>query len=131
MPEIVTRLAYLSVNILGQTPATQPGQQPPAPNPLSSFLMLLVPMGLVWYFLILRPQSAQKRERQNMMSSIKKNDRVCTIGGIIGTVTNVKDDEITLKVDESNNTKITFQRSAIARVIHSDGAPADTPPAKK
>lgn len=129
MPEIVTQLANFSFDILGQT--TQPGQGPPPPNPFSSFLMLLVPMGLVWYFLILRPQSAQKRERQNMMASIKKNDRVCTIGGIIGTVTNVKDDEITLKVDESNNTKITFQRSAIARIVHADAAPADAPPAKK
>ena len=129
MPEIVTRLASMSFNILGQVTQPAPGQPPP--NPLSSFLMLLVPMAAVWWFLILRPQNAQKKERANMMAAIKKNDRVCTIGGIMGTVTNVKDDEITLKVDESNNTKITFQRSAIARVVHSDGTAADTPPAKK
>ena len=129
MPEIVTRIANSSLNILGQATQPVPGQPPPV-NPISSFLMLLVPMGLVWYFLILRPQSAQKRERQNMMAAIKKNDRVCTIGGIIGTVTNVKDDEITLKVDESNNTKITFQRSAIARIVHADASAGDAP-AKK
>ena len=130
MPEIVTRLANQSLNILGQ--ATQPSTgQPPPPNPVTSFLMLLLPMAAVWYFLILRPQGAQNKERANIMASIKKYDRVCTIGGIIVPFTNVKDDELTLKVDESNNTKITCQRSAIARVIHSDGAAADAPPAKK
>ena len=69
-------------------------------------------------------ERAEKKRRADLMAGIKKNDRVCTIGGVLGTVVNVKDDEITLKVDESNNTKITFQRSAIARILHSDGAPA-------
>jgi len=131
MPEIVTRLSALSIDILGQ--ATQPGQGQPPPSVWPSFFMLIVPMGFVWYFLILRPQNAEKKRRAEMLSAIKKNDRVCTIGGIIGTVVNVKDDEITLKVDESNNTKITFQRSAISRVVHADAAPpaGDGPAAKK
>jgi len=127
MPEIVTRLANLSHDLLAQS--TQPGTGQPPPSMWSSFLMLFAPMLLVWYFLILRPQSAQKKERASMLSAIKKNDRVCTIGGVLGTVVNVKDDEITLKVDESNNTKITFQRSAISRVVVSE--PAESPSAKK
>ena len=122
MPEIVTRLTSFSIDILGQ--ATQPGQGQPPPSMLPSFLMLILPMMFVWYFLILRPQNAEKKRRADLLGGIKKNDRVCTIGGVFGTVVNVKDDEITLKVDESNNTKITFQRSAIARIVHSDGGPA-------
>lgn len=48
-----------------------------------------------------------------MMQSLQKNDRVRTIGGIYGTIVEVRDDEIVLKVDESNNTKIKISPSAI------------------
>ncbi len=80
-------------------------------------MILFAMMGAVFYFLMIRPQGKEKKKRAAMLSAVKKNDRVATIGGILGTVTSVKDDEITLKVDESNNTKITFARSAIQRVI--------------
>ena len=50
-----------------------------------------------------------------MVQSLRKNDRVRTIGGIIGTVVDVKDDEVTLKIDESNNTKIKILSSAIGK----------------
>ena len=50
-----------------------------------------------------------------MVQSLQKNDRIRTIGGIIGTVVDIKDDEITLKVDESTNTKIKIASSAIGK----------------
>ncbi len=93
---------------------------PQAPG-MSSMLPMLLMMGLVFYFLLIRPQSKEKKRRAEMLSAVKKNDRVVTIGGIHGTVVNVKDDEITLKVDESNNTKITFSRSAVQQVTASEG----------
>ncbi len=98
-------------NFIAQT--TQGGEPPPG---LGSMLFPLALMGIVFYFLLIRPQSAEKKRRAAMLSGIKKNDRVVTIGGIMGTVLSVKDDEVTLKVDESSNTKITFARSAIQRV---------------
>ncbi len=55
-----------------------------------------------------------------MVQTLKKNDKVRTIGGIIGTVVDIKDDEITLKVDESNNTKIKIAVSAVGRNISQD-----------
>jgi preprotein translocase subunit YajC len=55
-----------------------------------------------------------------MIQSLAKNDRIQTIGGIIGTVVDIKDDEITLKIDESNNTKIKIIRSAIGRNMSKD-----------
>jgi len=97
-----------------------PPQQPPG---MASMLPMLLLMGLVFYFLLIRPQSKEKKRRAEMLAAIKKNDRVVTIGGIHGTVVNVKDDEITLKVDESNNTKITFSRSAIQQITASESAP--------
>jgi len=55
-----------------------------------------------------------------MVQSLKKNDKVRTIGGIIGTVVDIKEDEITLKVDESNNTKIKVASSAIVKNLSID-----------
>ncbi|QDV92215.1 preprotein translocase subunit YajC [Phycisphaerae bacterium RAS2] len=119
------------MSLLAQgTPAT--GSPAPAPG-LSQMLFPLLLMGAVFYFLLIRPQSAEKKRRESMLSALKKNDRVVTAGGILGTVLNVKDDEVTLKVDESSNTKITFTRSAIQRVLGTEAAPAGATvePAKK
>ena len=55
-----------------------------------------------------------------MVQGLQKNDRIRTIGGILGTVVDIKDDEITLKVDESNNTKIKIVSSAIGRNLTKD-----------
>ena len=55
-----------------------------------------------------------------MVQSLKKNDRVQTIGGIFGTIVDIKGDEITLKVDESNNTKIKVVASAIGKNLSKD-----------
>ncbi len=82
-----------------------------------SILILYALMGVIFYFIFFRPQSKERKRRDAMLSAIKKNDKVVTAGGIIGTVTSTKDDEITLKVDESTNTKITFSRAAIQKVI--------------
>ncbi len=95
---------------------SQPRGAPPQPN-IMSMLWPLLAMGAIFYFLLIRPQSGEKKRREEMLKAVKKNDRVVTIGGILGVVQNGKDDEITLKVDESSNTKITFTRSAIQRVV--------------
>ncbi len=55
-----------------------------------------------------------------MVQSLQKNDKIRTIGGIIGTVVDIKDDEITLKVDESNNIKIKIASSAIGKNLSKD-----------
>ena len=108
MPELLTIIAQ----------ANQPGgggAQPP-PSLFSSPLILFGLLALVFYFMLIRPQSKEKKHRAAMLAALKKNDRVVTIGGIVGTVLQVKEDEVTLKVDESSNTKITFLRSAIQTV---------------
>ena len=52
-----------------------------------------------------------------MLAAIKKNDRVMTIGGIVGSVVTANENEVTLKVDESANVKITVIRSAVQKVL--------------
>ena len=109
-------LSLLNFIAQANTPESQP-----ASSPFGSLLLPLLLMGFVIYFLMLRPQSKERKKRAEMLSAIKKNDRVVTVGGILGTVVSVKENEITLKVDESNNTKITFTRSAIQQGTGSEG----------
>jgi preprotein translocase subunit YajC len=94
-------------------------QDPQGGNPLVQILTLVVPIGILFYFLMIRPQQRERAQRQAMIDAIKKNDRIVTIGGIYGVVVNVRrdDDEVTIKVDEANNTKLRVTFGAIARVI--------------
>lgn len=79
----------------------------------SSSLIFIVLMFAVMYLLLFRGPRKKQKQQQQMVKSLQRNDRVRTIGGVIGTVVDVKDEEITLKVDESNNTKIKIVPSAI------------------
>jgi len=70
-------------------------------------------IGLMYIFLIL-PQRRKQKQHQQMLASLKKNDKVITIGGIHGVVHSIKDNKIVLKVDD--DVKLTFSVSAIASV---------------
>jgi preprotein translocase subunit YajC len=89
-------------------------------NPLGSWLWIYIALMLVMVFVFFRGPQKQKQERKKMVKSLQKNDRVQTIGGIFGTVVDIKGDEITLKVDESNNTKIKIASSAIGKNLSQD-----------
>ncbi|MCC6125180.1 MAG: preprotein translocase subunit YajC [Pirellulales bacterium] len=78
----------------------------------------------LFYFMVLRPQKKEQKKRLELLNNLKKNDRVVTIGGIYGVVMNAKReaDEVILKVDETNDTKIRVIYNAIARVIADEPA---------
>ncbi len=88
------------------------GKEPP--KPLFPPWLLLA-LAAVFIFMLFRGPRKKQQEHKKMVQSLEKNDKVRTIGGIIGTVVDIKDDEITLKVDESNNTKIKIASSAIGK----------------
>lgn len=88
-----------------------------------SFLPLIL-IFLIMYFLMIRPQNKKQKETQKMLEALKKGDKVITIGGIHGTVSNVKDDSVTIKVDD--NCHIEFNRSAIASVVNPKPLVVDT-----
>lgn len=73
----------------------------------------------LFYLMMIRPQKRKEQELRDQVSSLKENDRVITIGGIYGVVTNVQRDaqRITIRVDESTGTKLRLNMSAIARVL--------------
>jgi preprotein translocase subunit YajC len=86
---------------------------------LAGMFPLALAFGLI-VFMMMTARSQKKREqkqKEEMHARLGKNHRVLTIGGIIGTVMSVKDDEVVLKVDETTNTKMTFLKSAIQRVM--------------
>lgn len=96
----------------------------PAPpkqgSPLISYLPLIFIFVIMYLFLMRGPRKQQQKHRQ-MVQSLSKNDRVRTIGGIFGTVVEVKGDEVVLKIDESNNTKIRVSTSAIGKNLSQEG----------
>ena len=92
-------------------------QQPDMGRQLGQMLLWVVPLMVIFYFLLIRPQQKRERERKALIASVQKNDRVVTIGGIHGVVTAVHDREVTLKVDEDNNVRLKFSRSAVARIV--------------
>ena len=91
----------------------------------SSFVTLIT-FGLVFlifYFLIIRPQSKRQKETKNMLANLKKGDKVVTIGGIRGVIQSLKEDAIILKI--AGDTVVEFSRSAISGVVGgAKGAPA-------
>jgi preprotein translocase subunit YajC len=92
-----------------------------APKAGQSPVSMLVMMGVIFaiiYFLMIMPQRKKQKETQNMLSNMKKGDKIVTIGGLLGTVGNVKDTTVMVKI--SDNTVVEFRKSAIASVINDD-----------
>jgi len=106
--------------------AQEGGKNPPGGGGgggmFGGMLLPFLAIGLLFYFLLLRPQRQEQARRKQMLTMIKKNDRVITAGGVFGVVTNVNSDadEVTVKVDESTNTKLRMTLSSIARVLGSE-----------
>ena len=84
------------------------------PHPLVNLMPLLL-IFLVMYFFLIRPQVKQQKELARMQSKLKKNDEVITLGGIHGTVVNVKESVVTLRVDD--NVRLDVDKSSIGRLV--------------
>jgi len=90
----------------------------------SGFLLPLVLTMVVMYLFLMRPEQKKRKEMEKLLASIKKNDHVVTVGGIYGTVIAAIPNAqfVTIRVDDSNGTKLKVLRSAISRV----GAPDES-----
>lgn len=95
--------------------APQTAQADPSTQ-LVSMLGMLVPLGLVFWLLIIRPESKRRKEREQVLNAVKVKDRVVTIGGLYGTVVDIEKDEIVLLVDPKKDVKMRFRRGAIDSV---------------
>jgi len=88
----------------------------PAPHLWIGILLMIA----VFYFVLFRGNPKTRKKRSEMLANLKKNDRILTRGGIIGTVVAIKENEVVLKVDETTNTKMTFLKDAIWQVVEDD-----------
>lgn len=113
-------------------PPAGSGAAPPPQSPMgldpTFMLILLGGLALIMIFST-RTQSKERKKRAAMIAALKKGDKVQTVGGIIGSVVEVRDNEVVLKVDENANTRIKFTRAAIQNVVAEDSV--DPQDAKK
>lgn len=100
------------------------GSGGPARNtsPFGGIFPFLIIFMLLIMFLPMLAGRKEKKRKAALLASISKHDRVQTVGGVIGTVVEVRGAEIVLKVDEATNTKIRFARSSVQQVLKKAGA---------
>tara|TARA_B100000745_G_C19931857_1_gene313796 strand:+ start:63 stop:512 length:450 start_codon:yes stop_codon:yes gene_type:complete len=96
--------------------------------PQSGFGMFVPLIGifLIFWFLIIRPQSKQRKERDIKIKAARKGDNVVTIGGVYGKIVKETELDVVLEVDKHSKTRIQFQRTAIQDVINSAAAQEDS-----
>jgi preprotein translocase subunit YajC len=83
-------------------------------NPMVNLLPILLIFGVMYMFLI-RPQMKQQKELGKMQSILKKNDQVVTVGGVYGTIVNVKEKSVVLKIDD--NARMEVEKASVGRLV--------------
>ncbi len=113
------RYLYVAIIMGLGTVATLAQDQPAQPGG-GGFLVNVLPMMLIMfaiiYFLMIRPEQKKQKERQSMMSTLQKGDKVLTIGGLHGTVTNVKDNVVMVRI--ADNTVVEVAKTAVSSVVN-------------
>ena len=123
-PFMFNALTWMSWQLLAQQ------EKPAADNPPGLFDMLsgmALPIGMIivlYIFLMVLPQRREQMKAQEFLSSLKKNDQVILQGGILATIMNVQKEQdiITVRIDESTNTKMRVLRSSVVKVVQDKGA---------
>lgn len=133
-PPTTTEVVGLPQQPPSQTAASTPGVTgapgtipAPAARPPGGgdFTFLILMFGLLLFLIIMSVVSSrkEKKRREQLLSSVSTNDRVQTVGGILGTVVELRDDEVVLRVDENTNTRIRFSKAAVQQIVRkADGS---------
>ena len=87
---------------------------------MNFIFMMIIPLVLIMLVISTFSQRRERKKREQMLGGIKKHDRVRTIGGVLGSVVELKPDTVVLKVDESSNIRMTFSRDAIQQIVEVD-----------
>ncbi|MGO9411417.1 MAG: preprotein translocase subunit YajC [Spirochaetia bacterium] len=110
--------------LLGTPEGGSPGSSGGGGTQLVTMLVTFGLIIVVFYFLVIRPQNRKQKDAKRMLESVRKGDRVVTVGGMHGFVESVKDDAVVLKVDD--NVKLKFNKSAISQVLERRDDSGDT-----
>ena len=94
----------------------------PGGNPMVMIGYMVIIFGL-FYFLMIRPQMKKEKERKKMIAAVKTGDRVLFCGGMLGTVANVKEGLLVIKI--ADNVKVEVARGAVYRALDKDEAPGE------
>jgi preprotein translocase subunit YajC len=81
---------------------------------MTIFFVQMLAIVAIFYFLIIRPKTQQEKKHRERLTQIRKGDRIVTVGGIVGEVVHMKDDELTVKSGES---RLVVQRDRVANVL--------------
>ena len=84
-----------------------------APGGLGSTIVMMVAMVGIFYFMLIRPENKRKKEAEQMRSSVRKGDKITTIGGIVGTVVDVKENNIVIETS-ADQVRIEFAKWALS-----------------
>jgi preprotein translocase subunit YajC len=97
-------------------------------DPMTFLIMMAVIFAII-YFLMILPQKKKQKETQNMLNNMKKGDKIVTIGGVLGTIGNVKETTVMVKIAE--NTVVEIRKSAVATILNDDKAAEKTEKTEK
>jgi len=97
------------------------GQQEAPQSPIMLFLPWIIIFG-IFYLLIFRPQRVKQKENERMRASLQKGDKIVTAGGIVGTIVNLKEKTVSIKV--ADNVRIEILRTSVSRLVKSKGEAA-------
>lgn len=97
------------------------GGAPPGAFGGGGFLWILILMMVFMIGISMLSGRKERKRRAEMMSNLKRNDQVVTMGGIIGTVAEIRDDEIVLTTDETSRTRVRVTRNSIQQVLNGGG----------
>ncbi|RJQ15274.1 MAG: preprotein translocase subunit YajC [Nitrospiraceae bacterium] len=100
---------------MGGAPGGTGGEPQGLTGAISSFLPLIL-IFVIFYFLLIRPQSKKAKEHKQMLDNLKKGDKVLTTGGIYGIIEDIDGDAVTLKVGIKDDVKIKVNRNYIANL---------------
>ena len=110
-----------------ETTESQPGTLPEGAAGRSEqtgtpgFFLLMMLFLLVMIIVMFGGQRKEKKKRAAMLESLTKGDKIQTVGGILGTIVEVRDQEVVVKVDENTNSRLRFARSAVQSVVEEKG----------
>ena len=84
------------------------------------FLMPILIVGVIFWLLVFRPASRERKQREQQVRALGKHDKVVTNAGIHGIVTGFDDETVTLRIDDKNNVRVKFSRTAIWQVLSAE-----------
>ena len=124
-------LIAVQIDPSGNAAQTAPGPEVPGGDEggdgglfggLGFFLPAMLVVIVLYIFLMMRPQQKETAKTKQKLANLKKNDRVVTAGGIIGTIVNTKADTeyMTIRIDETNNVKMQILKQSVVRVMTDD-----------